>query len=189
MTVADDQQAHTLFVQFEAGRITKGSEQDVIMRMMAQGNPDTMVTLSQTVNEQETGTKVNIKESTIFAMRMCPEQISHNKYFAACVAETGRGWSMPEVSRLMRTNSVQVVDFDMCRFGHPDTGPMSMLTISLQVAKKAHRKGPPAAFIKGNRREDSGQLELDICALQSNPCRHRRPKKVKIKTKRSHTWR
>ena len=82
VTVADDQQAHTLFVQIEAGRITKGTEQDVIMRMMAQGNPDTMVTLSQTVNEQQTGTKVNIKESTIFAMRMCPDQIPYNKYFA-----------------------------------------------------------------------------------------------------------
>ena len=48
---------------------------------------------------------------------------------------------MPEVSRLMHTNSVQVVDFDMCRFGHPDKGPMRMLTNSLQVARKAHRKG------------------------------------------------
>ena len=31
---------------------------------------------------------------------------------------------MPEVSRMMYMNIVQVVDFDMCRSGRPDKGPM-----------------------------------------------------------------
>ena len=41
---------------------------------------------------------------------------------------------MPEVSRWVHMNSVQVVDFDICRFLHPDKGPMRKLTNSLQVA-------------------------------------------------------
>ena len=35
---------------------------------------------------------------------------------------------MFEVSRLVHMNNVQVVDFEMCRFGHPDKGPIRMLT-------------------------------------------------------------
>ena len=35
---------------------------------------------------------------------------------------------------------MQVVDFDTCRFGHPDKGPMRMITTSPQVAQKANKR-------------------------------------------------
>ena len=53
---------------------------------------------------------------------------------------------MPEVSRLMNVNNVQTLDFDTCRFGHPDKGPMKMLTNSLRVAEKVK---PQATSSKG----------------------------------------
>ena len=46
------------------------------------------------------------------------------------------------MSGLVHMNSVQVVDFDMCRFGHADKGPMSMLMNSLLVAQKVNRRCP-----------------------------------------------
>ena len=49
---------------------------------------------------------------------------------------------MPEVSRLMHMNSVQVVDIDMSRFGLAEKGPVRMLTNSLQVAQKVSRRYP-----------------------------------------------
>ena len=40
----------------------------------------------------------------------------------------------------MYMNNVQVVDFDVCRFGHSNKGPIRML--SLQVAQKVDRRCP-----------------------------------------------
>ena len=59
---------------------------------------------------------------------------------------------MPEVSMLMHVDNVLVVDFDICRFGHPDKGPTRMLTNSLPE--------PQATSSKGNRHEASRQRRL-----------------------------
>ena len=49
---------------------------------------------------------------------------------------------MVEYQGLMHMSDAQVVDFDMCRFGHPDKGPMRTLTNSLQVAQNTNRRYP-----------------------------------------------
>ena len=82
VTVPGGQQVHT-----NAGTI-RGCEDDQedIAGLHHEGaggeGPDTMVTLSATVSEQEPDTRADVEESMSFVMRMCEDQISCNKYFA-----------------------------------------------------------------------------------------------------------
>ena len=131
-----------VIVQIEAGKMAKKTERDVITKMLAERNPDTMVTLSVTVNERETDSKADIEESTKFAMRVCQDQISRNRYFAHVWLRWSKVWSKLEVSRMVHMNNVKDVDFDMCRYGHLDKGLMRMLTNSLHVVEKENRKCP-----------------------------------------------
>ena len=39
-------------------------------------------------------------------------------------------------------NNMQIVDFDMSRFEHPDKGPWNLLSRSLQVAQQVNRRCP-----------------------------------------------
>ena len=73
------------------------------------------------------------------AMRMFRGQNSRNKYFSHLWSKWSRVWSMPEAPRV-HMNNVQVVDFDMCRFGHSDKGHFRMITMSPQVAPKGEQE-------------------------------------------------
>ena len=83
---------------------------------------------------------------------------------------------MPDVSRLIHMSNVQVVDFDVCRIGHPDKGRMGLLTNSLQVGQKMNRRCPnrrqhPAREADMKPQDSAGWAAV-LC--KGNPCRHRR---------------
>ena len=60
-------------------------------------------------------------------------------------------------------NNVQVVDFDMCRLGHPDKEPMRMLTNSLQ----GHRRRTGDVRAAGNKCRTQ---KTDVLALVMRAC-------------------
>ena len=142
VTVPCGQHVHTMLVQFEAAKMTRKTEQDSVVKALAEKDPDTMVTLSATVSEQEADTRADVEELTRFVMRTCQNQIPCNMYSAHVWPRWSKVSSVPEVSRLMHMRKVQIVESDMCRFGHPHKGPMKILTNSLQVAQKANRRYP-----------------------------------------------
>ena len=55
VTVPGGQQGHTLLSQLEAAKMTKKTEEDLVMMALAKKDPDTMVALSAAVSEQESG--------------------------------------------------------------------------------------------------------------------------------------
>ena len=51
VTVPSGQQVHTLFVQLEAAKMTKRTEQDVVIKALAERDLDAVLMLSATVSE------------------------------------------------------------------------------------------------------------------------------------------
>ena len=80
---------------------------------------------------------------------------------------------MPEGSRLTHMNNVQVVDFDMCRLGHPDKEPMRILTNSLQ----GHRRRTEDVRAAGNR--------TDVLALVMRACQRAATTPSSLKTEKT----
>ena len=156
-------------------KITQQTEQDLVMKALSEEDPDAVVTPSATVSEQGTDTKADAEESMGVAMKMCQDWTSWKTYLAQVLPRWSSVWSVFEVSRLVPMNNVQVVDFDMCRFGNLDRGGTRLLTNSLQMAQKANRRCASRLVTssKGNRHEDSRQLRLRSHAFQGNPYRHR----------------
>ena len=116
--------------------MTKKTEQDSFMDVLAEQHLDTMVTLSATVSEQEEDTRADVEESTRFAMRMCQDQISCNKYFVHVWPNWSRVWIMSDASRLMHLIKCKLLTWTCVEFGHPDKGAMRMLTNSLQRQRR-----------------------------------------------------
>ena len=107
-----------MLVHCETAKMTKKTEQDLVMMALAEKDLHSLVTLSATVNEQA----ANFEESITLAMRKCQDQISCNEYFPHAWPRWSRVGSVPGVSRQMYMNNVQVVDFAVCRFGHSNKG-------------------------------------------------------------------
>ena len=55
VTVPGGQQVHTMLVQFETAKMTRKTEQDLVMKALAEEDPDAMVTLSATVSKRTRG--------------------------------------------------------------------------------------------------------------------------------------
>ena len=85
--------------------MTKKTEQALVMKVMAEKDPDSVVTRLATVSEQGADTKTDAEELIRFAMRRRQDQTSCNKNFALVWPRWSRVWSMPEVSRLMQQRS------------------------------------------------------------------------------------
>ena len=77
-------------------RTARGCEDDQEERkepsQLAENDPDSAATLSTTVSVQEADMRADAEESVNFAMRMCQDQTSCNKYFAL----VRPGWSRSE---------------------------------------------------------------------------------------------
>ena len=58
-------------VPFEAAKMSKKTEQDLVMKALAKKNVDAVVLLSTTVSKQERDTNSDVVESKSFAMIMC----------------------------------------------------------------------------------------------------------------------
>ena len=87
VAVPGGQQVHAMLVQLEAAKMTKKTEQDLVLKALAEKDPDTIVTLSATVIELEADTRADVEESIKFAIRMCQDQSSRNYSLCTCVAE------------------------------------------------------------------------------------------------------
>ena len=87
VAVPGGQQVHAMLVQLEAAKMTKKTEQDLVLKALAEKDPDTIVTLSATVIELEADTRADVEESIKFAIRMCQDQSSRNYLLCTCVAE------------------------------------------------------------------------------------------------------
>ena len=61
-------QVHTALAQLKTARMTRKTEQDLVMKALAEKEPDTLVTLSAKVSEHEADTRVDIEESITFGV-------------------------------------------------------------------------------------------------------------------------
>ena len=87
VAVPGGQQVHAMLVQLEAAKMTKKTEQDLVLKALAEKDPDTIVTLSATVIELEADTRADVEESIKFAIRMCQDQSSRTYLHCTRVAE------------------------------------------------------------------------------------------------------
>ena len=141
--MVDDTVTRRMPAQFEAAKMTKKTEQDLVMEAVAEKDPDSVVTLSATVSEQEADTQANAQASIRFAMRMWQDQTSRSKYFAHVWRRWSRVWSMPEVSRLAHVNTVQV------------------------VSEQEMSEPPPATCSKDNRHEDLKARKIKYAKIKT----------------------
>ena len=129
-----------MLTQLETAKMTWKTEQDQVIQAFAETDPDAVVILPAAISEQDASTTADAEEATMLAVRMCRDQISHSKYFAHVWPRWSNARSVMEVPRLVRMNNIQAVDFDMCRFRHPDKGSMIMIMKPQQVVQKAKRR-------------------------------------------------
>ena len=61
-------QVHTALAQLKTARMTRKTEQDLVMKALAEKEPDILVTLSAKVSEHEAETTVDFEESITFGV-------------------------------------------------------------------------------------------------------------------------
>ena len=72
--------------------MTNQTEQDFVLKALAEKDPDTIVTLSATDIELEADTRADVEESRKFAMRVCQDQSSRNYLLCTCVPRWSSVW-------------------------------------------------------------------------------------------------